>query len=115
MNQNPLSRKKPSLAGPALVFLLLCVCIVALETAVYFNRVADIRQRMGGREAVALLRQTDKTLKVFVASGYSNDPIMTDPNAFGFTDKIGKPFRKGELRELFGRYFPDREGSTANS
>jgi PAS domain S-box-containing protein len=63
---------------------------------------------MGGRETIAELRRNaaHEKLTVFVSSGYSDDPVMTDPAAFGFTDKIAKPFRKGELRTLFERYFP---------
>jgi PAS domain S-box-containing protein len=61
---------------------------------------------MGGREAVEKLRLNDAsaTLPAFVSSGYSDDPVMADPTAFGFTDKIQKPFRKGNLSELLEKH-----------
>jgi CheY-like chemotaxis protein len=60
---------------------------------------------LGGKEAVRQLRQTNKDLVVFVSSGYSEDPVMADPEEYGFTDKIRKPFRMAELEDLFIRHF----------
>jgi PAS domain S-box-containing protein len=60
---------------------------------------------MGGKEAVELLRRTERELKVFVSSGYSDDPILANPAAYGFTDRIRKPFTKADLTELFFRHF----------
>jgi len=58
---------------------------------------------MGGKDAVKELRKTEPLLPVFVTSGYSSDPIMTDPGAYGFNDKIPKPFSFEELGELLSR------------
>ncbi|HSW59326.1 MAG TPA: ATP-binding protein, partial [bacterium] len=55
---------------------------------------------MGGKEAVSEIRKLDADIPVFVASGYSEDPVMSDPNAYGFTASIHKPFRLAELAEI---------------
>jgi PAS domain S-box-containing protein len=60
---------------------------------------------MGGKEAIKHLRKTEKELKVFVSSGYSDDTVMAHPTDYGFTDRIGKPFIKNELAGLFCRHF----------
>lgn len=55
---------------------------------------------MGGKDAVKEIRKLDADIPVFVASGYSEDPVMSDPNAYGFTASIHKPFRLTELSEM---------------
>jgi PAS domain S-box-containing protein len=55
---------------------------------------------MGGKDAVREIRKLDADIPVFVASGYSDDPVMSDPNAYGFTASIHKPFRLAELAEM---------------
>jgi PAS domain S-box-containing protein len=61
---------------------------------------------MGGKEAIELLRQKFPDTLAFVASGYSNDPVLANPRDYGFTDKIQKPFRLEDLSQLLNRYFP---------
>ena len=55
---------------------------------------------MGGKEAIAKIRELSATIPVFVASGYSADPIMVNPELYGFTASIAKPFRKADLHAL---------------
>jgi len=55
---------------------------------------------MGGKEAVSEIRKLDADIPVFVASGYSEDPVMANPKAYGFTASICKPFRLAELFEM---------------
>ncbi len=52
---------------------------------------------MGGEEAIKLLREIDPMIKALVSSGYSNDPIMSDPGKYGFKGVLSKPFRMDEL------------------
>ncbi len=52
---------------------------------------------MGGKEAIAALQKHDPAIKAIVASGYSHDPIMADPNTYGFQGVISKPFDMKEL------------------
>jgi two-component system, cell cycle sensor histidine kinase and response regulator CckA len=62
----------------------------------------------GGREAVAMIREIDQTLPVFVASGYAEDPVMVRPGEFGFTAPICKPFTMTELADVLGTYIKPR-------
>ena len=59
---------------------------------------------VGGKEAVAMIREIDKDLPVFVASGYAEDPAMARPQSFGFTGCISKPFAMAELADLLGTH-----------
>jgi PAS domain S-box-containing protein len=63
----------------------------------------------GGREAIAEMRKLDPDIPIFASSGYSDDPIMSRPREFGFTDSIRKPFRAMELADLMERYFGKTE------
>ncbi len=61
---------------------------------------------MGGRETIGPLRQIAPDVAAFVVSGYSQNPVMSDPAKFGFADKLQKPFKKSELSELLNTYMP---------
>ena len=58
-----------------------------------------VRGGMGGREALQELRATDPNVRAIVASGYANDPIVADFEAYGFNGRIVKPFRLEDLRQ----------------
>ncbi|NLI77197.1 MAG: PAS domain S-box protein [Candidatus Riflebacteria bacterium] len=66
---------------------------------------------MGGREAVAQLREGEGALPVFAVSGYSEDPAMAAPRSFRFTDSIRKPFRMDDLADLLNRHLKEEPGS----
>lgn len=55
---------------------------------------------MGGKEAVSEIRKLDADIPVFVTSGYSEDPVMSNPEEYGFTASICKPFRLAQLSEM---------------
>lgn len=59
---------------------------------------------MGGKQTVQELRQMDQSIPVFVASGYSEDVAVANPEAFGFTASIEKPFTMSELAAVFKTY-----------
>lgn len=63
----------------------------------------------GGKETIHEIREIDTDVPAFVASGYTNDPIMANPGAYGFNDSIKKPFRKGELSELLNKHLKKSE------
>jgi len=52
---------------------------------------------MGGREAVQRLLEIDPDIKAIISSGYSNDPIMSNPSAYGFKGVLSKPYTSDEL------------------
>ena len=52
---------------------------------------------MGGKEAVQEILKIDPEAKVIVSSGYSNDPVMTDYQKYGFQAAIEKPFQLAKL------------------
>lgn len=59
---------------------------------------------MGGLEAQAAIRKISPTIPVFVSSGYSEDPVMAEPEKHGFTASISKPFRRNELAAMLNRF-----------
>jgi len=52
---------------------------------------------MGGKETVKKIREMDSNVKIIVASGYSNDPVMANYEKYGFDGVIVKPFDNEEL------------------
>ena len=63
---------------------------------------------MGGREAMGELLRLDPGVRGIVISGYSNDPVMSRPRDFGFSDVIPKPVSLAGLRETLARLSADR-------
>lgn len=51
----------------------------------------------GGREAIETLKKINPDLKAIAMSGYSEDPIIADPQRYGFVASLQKPFRKNDL------------------
>jgi len=62
---------------------------------------------MGGKETIDKLLAYDPAAIAIVSSGYSNDPIMSNCEAYGFKGVIKKPYRIEELsyalRDLLSR------------
>lgn len=59
---------------------------------------------MGGREAASRMRELHPGILLFASSGYSEDPIMSDPSRYGFVDSIRKPYHAADLVELPARH-----------
>ena len=56
---------------------------------------------LGGAETIRRLRAIDASVKALVVSGYSDDPVLAEPERYGFRGRIQKPFDVGQLaREL---------------
>lgn len=57
---------------------------------------------MGGRETVVAILAIDPLAKVFVSSGYANDPVMLNYGEYGFVGAIAKPFDIAAIQQIFG-------------
>lgn len=55
---------------------------------------------MGGKEAIQKLREIAPEVKAIVSSGYSNDPVMTKFEEYGFKAVVTKPFKSSDLRRI---------------
>lgn len=58
---------------------------------------------MGGRETMEKLRDSGKAVRGIVSSGYSDDPVMADPEKYGFIDVLKKPYTLQEIGEMLER------------
>ena len=59
---------------------------------------------MGGLETVSRIRKIDNKVPIFVSSGYADNPVMANPEKYGFTGSITKPFTKEELIKMLNTY-----------
>jgi len=64
---------------------------------------------MGGLEAISRIRKMNSKVPVFVSSGYADAPAMADPQKYGFTASITKPFTKTELINMLNKYMKIKE------
>ena len=55
---------------------------------------------MGGQETIAKRLQVDPGVKAIVASGYSNDPVMSKYAQYGFKGIATKPFDIEQLSKI---------------
>ncbi|MDH5299723.1 MAG: ATP-binding protein, partial [Desulfobulbaceae bacterium] len=56
-----------------------------------------IRGGEGGEKVLVRLREIDPQVKAIVASGYAENPIMSDFRRYGFDGALGKPFSLDHL------------------
>ncbi|MCF7944496.1 MAG: hypothetical protein K9L75_03040 [Spirochaetia bacterium] len=73
-----------------------------LFTAAFFD--LTIPGGMGGKETLSAIRKICKKMPIFASSGYSEDPIISSPQHYGFTDSIAKPFKIEELAALLEKH-----------
>jgi two-component system, cell cycle sensor histidine kinase and response regulator CckA len=62
---------------------------------------------MGGKDAVKRLLEIDPEAKAVVSSGYSNDPVMANFQAYGFKGILPKPFKSIELGRVLHEVLKD--------
>ncbi len=58
---------------------------------------------IGGKEALNLLFTIDPKVKAIASNGYSNDPIMSNYESYGFKSIIKKPFDLQELSNAINK------------
>jgi PAS domain S-box-containing protein len=57
----------------------------------------SVPEGMGGAETARCILNSDPNAHIMAASGYSNDPAISDYRAFGFCGAIAKPYSSDEL------------------
>ena len=60
----------------------------------------SIPNGMGGADAIRKIREVDPNIIAIVSSGYSDDPVMSDPKSYGFDAVLPKPYKPHELNLL---------------
>lgn len=55
---------------------------------------------MGGQQTVQELRKINPEVKAIVSSGYCDDPVLANPESYGFCGVLPKPYRMKQLEEL---------------
>lgn len=69
---------------------------------------------LGGLQVLEQMRNVDPDICAIASSGYSDDPVMSDPQKYGFTAKLAKPYLKSNIQAIVKKYLtakknPDRK------
>lgn len=59
--------------------------------------------RMGGKETAENIMKIDKTAKIIVSSGYSNDPVIANYQDYGFSGVLDKPVVIEKLNDVLSK------------
>jgi PAS domain S-box-containing protein len=62
---------------------------------------------LGGLETLQLLREKYPDIVALASSGYLDNPVMAEPNKYGFYDKVEKPYHLEEFIELIQKVLKD--------
>lgn len=60
----------------------------------------------GGIELVAQLKQIEPQMTAAASSGYSDDPVVANPGAWGFAGFLAKPYTRDQLANFMTRLLP---------
>jgi len=66
----------------------------------------EVKQGMGGAQAIKKLLKLNPELKAIIASGYSSDLIMENCQDYGFVLALSKPFSMNTLKQALERLRP---------
>jgi CheY-like chemotaxis protein len=58
---------------------------------------------LGGEETIRMLIQIDPKVRAIVSSGYSDHPVMSKYEEFGFAGMVTKPFRMDDLGQVLAK------------
>jgi DNA-binding NarL/FixJ family response regulator len=64
---------------------------------------------MGGKKAIQELIKIDPDVIGVVSSGYSNNPVITDFEKYGFSGVVAKPYTMGELGEKLNQVISNKQ------
>ncbi len=59
---------------------------------------------MGGQQTIQELLKIDPRIKAIVISGYSNEPVLSNYQRYGFKAALAKPFQLTELVKIVSRF-----------
>jgi CheY-like chemotaxis protein len=62
-----------------------------------------VRAGVGGLEAFQSLLKIDPGVKAILMTGHADDPVIQEPERYGFRGVLAKPFRSAKLREILAR------------
>ncbi len=68
----------------------------------------NIRDGMGGREAIKILHDIDPGIKAIVTSGLSKNPVMSAFRGYGFSGIISKPYKMKELSGILDKVITEK-------
>jgi len=63
---------------------------------------------LGGKETIEHLRKLDPGVKAVVSSGYSDDPAVRDFSNHGFDERLTKPYKIHELKNILEQLMKQR-------
>ncbi len=78
----------------------------AMETGSPFDAVIldlTVPGGMGGQDTIQTLKKLDSRVNAIVSSGYSNDPVISNHEKFGFKGIVTKPYRIQEMSEALNK------------
>ncbi len=80
------------------------------STSLYKAVILDltIPRGLGGKEIINRLYNIDPFVIALISSGYTDDPIMTKPEKFGFRGIIPKPYNLSELTIALNRVLDNK-------
>jgi PAS domain S-box-containing protein len=62
-----------------------------------------VRAGVGDKETIRELLKIDRAVKAIVMSGYANDPVVLEPERYGFKGVLTKPFDRQSLWKVLAR------------
>ena len=83
----------------------------AIASGAHFSAVImdlTIPGGMGGKDVAQQILTIDPQACLIVSSGYSDDPVMADFSAYGFSGAIAKPYNMDELEQLLNSMLSER-------
>ncbi|MGA2243978.1 MAG: ATP-binding protein [Verrucomicrobiota bacterium] len=70
-----------------------------------------VREGMGGREILQELLKIDPRVQAIAMSGYALDPVLLEPQRYGFKGVLTKPFEVEKLHGILSRIVHGPKGS----